>query len=221
MHPIQLRPEHPADHRAVEELTRDAFWNFYSPGCVEHYLTHILRSSPDFVEGLDYVAVRGDTVVGSILYTRANILLDNGGKQEVLCFGPLAVAPAVQRQGIGRQLINQTAQLARELGYAAILIYGDPDYYSRQGFVPAERFAIGSAEGAYIDSLQAMELRPGALAGCAGLFQESPSYQVDPDEVLRFDAAFPPKEQRSGLPSQERFAQLINQTKPRQIPGGR
>ena len=51
MHPIQLRPEHPADHRAVEELTRDAFWNFYSPGCVEHYLTHILRSSPDFVEG--------------------------------------------------------------------------------------------------------------------------------------------------------------------------
>ena len=67
MHPIQLRPEHPADHRAVEELTRDAFWNFYSPGCVEHYLTHILRSSPDFVEGLDYVAVRGDTVVGSIL----------------------------------------------------------------------------------------------------------------------------------------------------------
>ena len=30
MQPIQLRPEHPADHRAVEELTRDAFWNFYS-----------------------------------------------------------------------------------------------------------------------------------------------------------------------------------------------
>lgn len=108
MQPIQLRPEHPADHRAVEELTRDAFWNFYSSGCVEHYLTHILRSSPDFVEELDYVAVCGDTVVGSILYTRANILLDNGGKQEILCFGPLAVAPAVQRQGIGRQLINQT-----------------------------------------------------------------------------------------------------------------
>lgn len=221
MQPIQLRPERPADHRAVEELTRDAFWNLFSPGCVEHYLTHILRSSPDFVEELDYVAACGDTVAGSILYTRASILLDNGGKREVLCFGPLAVAPAYQRQGIGRQLIRRTAQLARELGYAAILILGDPDYYSRCGFVPAERFAIGTAGDVYLDSLQAMELQPGALSGCTGTFQESPSYEVDPEEARRFDESFPPRERRSGLPSQERFAQLVAQTKPRQAPGGR
>ena len=33
-----IRNETPADYRAVEELTRLAFWNVNMPGCDEHYL---------------------------------------------------------------------------------------------------------------------------------------------------------------------------------------
>ena len=160
MLPIELRPESPADFRAVEELTRNAFWNHHAPGCDEHYLAHILRESSDFVPELDYVAVHAGKVVGNIMYTRAKIVLDRGGEREVLCFGPLAVDPAFQGQGVGGALIERTKTLARELGYKAILIFGDPEYYSRFGFIPAERYGVGTSWGVYIISLQALELRP-------------------------------------------------------------
>ena len=31
-----IRLEQEKDHRAVEELVRDSFWNEYRPGCLEH-----------------------------------------------------------------------------------------------------------------------------------------------------------------------------------------
>ncbi len=215
MLPIELRPESPADFRAVEDLTRNAFWNHHAPGCDEHYLAHILRESSDFVPELDYVAVHDGKVVGNIMYTRAKIVLDRGGEREVLCFGPLAVDPAFQGQGVGGALIERTKTLAQELGYKAILIFGDPEYYSRFGFIPAERYGVGTSWGVYIISLQALELQPGALEDCAGYFQESGDYQIDPEASAAFDKGFPPKEKVSGLPSQERFQWIIQQTKPR------
>lgn len=33
---ITIRPETGDDYRAVENLTREAFWNVYRPGCLEH-----------------------------------------------------------------------------------------------------------------------------------------------------------------------------------------
>ena len=215
MLPIELRPESPADFRAVEDLTRNAFWNHHAPGCDENYLAHILRESSDFVPELDYVAVHDGKVVGNIMYTRAKIVLDRGGEREVLCFGPLAVDPAFQGQGVGGALIERTKTLAQELGYKAILIFGDPEYYSRFGFIPAERYGVGTSWGVYIISLQALELQPGALEDCAGYFQESGDYQIDPEASAAFDKGFPPKEKVSGLPSQERFQWIIQQTKPR------
>lgn len=215
MLPIELFPERPDHFRAVEELTREAFWNCNVPGCDEHYLAHILRDSPDFMPELDFVALHDGQVVGNIMYTKAKIILDRGGEKDVLCFGPLAVAPAFQKQGVGGRLVEHTKALARKLGYGAILILGDPDYYSRFGFVPAERYGIGTSWGVYIISLQAFELQPGALADCAGYFEESGSFQIDPAQAEAFDAGFPPKEKLSGLPSQERFQWIVAQTRPR------
>lgn len=43
---IQIRLEQPADYSEAEQVTREAFWNHYSPGCTEHYLLHVMRNSP-------------------------------------------------------------------------------------------------------------------------------------------------------------------------------
>lgn len=40
--PDLIRPETPADFRAVETLVRNAFWNVYRPGCMEHFVLHTL-----------------------------------------------------------------------------------------------------------------------------------------------------------------------------------
>ena len=46
---IKVRNEKESDYRTVEEITRKAFYNLYIPGCVEHYLVHIMRSHKDFI----------------------------------------------------------------------------------------------------------------------------------------------------------------------------
>lgn len=213
--PIDLRRETPADYREVENLTREAFWNRYAPGCDEHYLVHLLRDCPAFVPELDLVAVSQGRIVGSILYSRARILLDAGGELSVLTFGPLSVLPAFQRQGIGGRLIAGTADMARDMGEVAILIYGDPAYYSRHGFVAAERFGIGTRDGLYRASLQATELRAGALANAAGRFAEDGVFDLDPAESAAFDRAFPPKPKEENNDAQRRFRDILAMARPR------
>ena len=50
-----IRQEQPADFYVVENLTRDAFWNVYRPGCSEHYVLHCYRNHPDFIPELSLV----------------------------------------------------------------------------------------------------------------------------------------------------------------------
>ncbi|PZW68277.1 hypothetical protein C8E88_101819, partial [Fibrobacter sp. UWR1] len=50
-----IRQEQPADFSAVENLTREAFWNVYRPGCLEHYVLHCYRSNPGFIPELSLV----------------------------------------------------------------------------------------------------------------------------------------------------------------------
>ena len=51
---ITIRLETKEDYRKVEELTREAFWNVYRPGCMEHYVLHCYRDDPAFVPELDF-----------------------------------------------------------------------------------------------------------------------------------------------------------------------
>ena len=53
---VIIRSERPDDARAVENLVREAFWNVYRPGCLEHYALHRLRTHPAFIRPLDLVA---------------------------------------------------------------------------------------------------------------------------------------------------------------------
>lgn len=212
---LLLRQEKPADYRATEELTREAFWNLNTPACVEHYLTHILRDSESFVPELDLVALKGDQLVGNIIYTKAIIKKDDGSTQEVISFGPLAVLPAYQHQGIGSALIERTKELATQMGYTAILIFGNSEYYQRFGFKAAETYRIGTEWNTYVDALLALELVPNALANAAGVFIEDPAFNVDEAQVSAFDKTFVPKEKLEGLPSQLKFMEQVQKNKPR------
>lgn len=212
---VNLRPETPADYRTVEKLTREAFWNRHTPGCNEHYLLHILRDSAAFIRELDTVAVLDGEIVGNIVYTKAAILGDDGVRREVLSFGPISVLPELWAKGIGGALIRHTLARAKQLGYCAVLIYGDPEYYQRFGFVPAETFGIGSADNLYMYALQAMELQEGALAGSRGRFVEDTLFHIDNAAAAEFDKSFPQKALRDDLPYQERFRYISDISKPR------
>jgi len=212
---IIIRKEQEKDYREVEEITREAFWNHHTPGCDEHYLVHIMRKSPSFVRELDYVAVEDNRVVGNIMYIETYILGDNNRKHPVLCFGPISVLPEYQGKGIGSKLIEHTKIIAKDLGYKAILIFGDPEFYKRVGFISAEAYSIGTSWNTYAVPLLACELVTGALAGCRGRFFEGEIYEIDKEKAEAFDKNFVPKEEVSGLPSQKRFSELVSMNKPR------
>ncbi len=205
---ITIRLEQPADYRETEAVTREAFWNRYSPGCMEHYLLHIMRHSPHFVRELNFVAVADGKVVGSIAFMKAFIRSDDGKRHEVLTLGPIAVLPAFQCKGIGRMLIERACTEARKQGYRAILLCGDPLYYRKVGFTAAEDFGIRTSDNKYLAALQVCPLYDHALQGMRGRYFEDEAYTVDEADAVTFDRQFPPKEFVEDTPTQLRFKEL-------------
>lgn len=202
--PINIRQETPADYRAVEVLTREAFWNVYRPGCFEHYVIHRYRSRTDFVPELNLIASIGDKVVGHIMYARAEIRADNGTVVPILTFGPVSVSPEYQKAGIGSKLIRSSMEKAREMGAGAIALTGALDFYQSFGFVTGSSLDIHYAYEPLDEEVPYFlicELKPGFLANISGTYKDPEGYVVDENDVDEFDADFPPKEKKK-LPGQ-------------------
>ena len=210
MKELVLRLETEKDHLQVEALTREAFWNLHGPGCDEHLLIHHLRKSEYFVKDLDFVAILDNEVVGHIAYVETKIK-DVEKEYYILTFGPLSVLPAYHGKGIGTRLVEHTKPLARDMGYKAIVIYGDPNYYQRFGFKPSKVFNITNGAGKYPAALLVLELYPGALNGIKGIFDEDGVYQVDQSQLESFDEKFDGNKEKltDNRKSQLRFRELV------------
>ena len=101
MSKLIIRPETEDDYRNTETLTREAFWNVYRPGCMEHYVLHCYRNDPAFVPELDLVMVLDGEMIGQVIYVRSEIVCDDGRRVPIMTFGPIGIAPAYKRQGYG------------------------------------------------------------------------------------------------------------------------
>ena len=89
---ISIRNERIDDYETVERITREAFYNLYIPGCIEHYLVHIMREHEDFIPELDLVLELDGRVIGNIMYTKAKLTDGDGDTKEILTFGPVSRA---------------------------------------------------------------------------------------------------------------------------------
>ena len=114
---ITIRNEKEADYNKVEEITRKAFYNLYIPGCVEHYLVHIMRNHIDFIPELDFVLEKENEVIGNIMYTKSKLIDESGEEKQIITFGPVCILPQYQRMGYGKMLIEHSFQKAIEMGY--------------------------------------------------------------------------------------------------------
>ena len=201
---IIIRQETKADYRAVENLTREAFWNVYRPGCMEHYVLHRYRDDPAFVPELDFVMELDGEPIGQVIYVRSHIDADDGRKIPIMTFGPIGIAPAYKRQGYGKRLLDYSMEKAREMGTGALAITGNILFYGRSGFVPAKAKGIRYADDPAADYFLIRELIPGFLDGISGTYQDPEGYfvcQSDPEGFARLEATFPKKEKRK-LPGQ-------------------
>ncbi|HUE79983.1 MAG TPA: N-acetyltransferase [Sphingomicrobium sp.] len=118
---MTVRAADRADHAAIRDLLRAAF-----AGPVEADLVERLRADGD--TAIELIAEAGGRVAGHILFSPMQASF------RALALAPLAVAPEMQRQGIGAALIGSGHDRARQQGWDAIFVLGDPGYYARFGY---------------------------------------------------------------------------------------
>ena len=199
-----IRREKETDYFEVENLIRESFWNVYRPGCVEHYLMHLLRKSPDFVKELDFVMETDGRIIGQIAFVKACISEEGGKKTPVLTMGPICIANEYKRQGYGKALLDYSLEKAAVLGHGAVLIEGDVAFYGKCGFTFASRSGIkyhDLPDGADSSFFLCKELKDGYLDGVNGEYQTPSVYFVTEEAADEFDKNFPHKEKLK-LPGQ-------------------
>lgn len=192
-----IRLERPQEQRAVENVVREAFWNVYRPGCLEHYVMHRLREDDDFIPALDFVMERDGRLIGQAMCMKASILKDDGTALPILTVGPIGIVPECQRQGYGKALLDYTLTKATEMGFGAVCFEGNIDFYSHCGFTYASEYGIryhGLPEGEDASFFLCRELKAGYLRGVTGEYATPRGYFVDEAEAEEFDALFPAKE---------------------------
>ncbi len=193
---LNIRLETKDDYLKVEEVTREAFWNLYAPGCDEHYLCHILRDHKDFITELDYVAEVDGNVIASIMYTDSLLVSDDLEQVQIVSFGPLCVHPDYQRMGIGAALIEKTKSLVEKMNIPAIIIYGDPHNYCKHGFKNGIDYQVSNMDGEYPLGLLVLELQPGFFGRKKWKAKQSDVFKFDHEEAVEFDKNFKDKEKR-------------------------
>lgn len=74
--------------------------------------------------------------------------------------GPVSVRPERQRRGIGRQLIAQGLEELKNSGAAGCVVFGEPAYYGRFGFVSDPELWFASAPPGYFRRLAFRDTSP-------------------------------------------------------------
>ncbi|WP_421851862.1 GNAT family N-acetyltransferase [Oricola sp.] len=128
---FKIRDSQAGDIEALDRLYPDAF-----PEEDLVPLVHALLAGDQPV--LSLVATSGGEVVGHVVFTRCAVP-ECGGRAALL--GPLAVAPARQKAGIGSALIRAGHEKLAAEDVTQVLVLGDPAYYSRHGFAPERAVA--------------------------------------------------------------------------------
>ena len=139
---IIIRTEKKEEHREVENLVREAFWNVYRPGCLEHYVLNQLRDNPDFVPELDFVMLKDGKLIGQNIFMKAVIKADDGRNIPIMTMGPICIAPEFKRKGYGKILLDYSLEKAAEAGCGAVCFEGNIDFYGKSGFSYASDFGI-------------------------------------------------------------------------------
>ena len=133
-------------------------------------LVEEIRSKRFYLPELELIMVdENDEVIGYVNF--AQFHLDGRYENELLLLSPVAVKTELQRRHISRELIEYGFERAKELGYQAVIVEGNPMNYHSRGFVTSADFGITAHESVGLpapECLMVKELVPGGLKGIHG-----------------------------------------------------
>ena len=113
-------------------------------------------------------------IMGYAMFSRFHI--EGRYEDELLLLTPVAVKTELQRQHISKDLLEYGLKKARELGYKAVMVEGNPRNYNPRGFKTAADYGVLPGKTVHlprIECLMIQELIPGALAHIQGTVEYS------------------------------------------------
>jgi predicted N-acetyltransferase YhbS len=166
---VKIRQEQAHDYSEVYQLVKESFLT--ENHTEEPDYLNMLRTKPEFIPDLSLVAETEDgTVVGQIVVYQTKITYHNSQDTQ-LVVSPLSVSPKYFRRGIGSALLREGLKIALEMGYKAVFLWGNPDFYSKCGFVPSYKFNIfhKNFQERKVDFIMVYQLCENALEGKKGM----------------------------------------------------
>ncbi|AUH02225.1 N-acetyltransferase [Pectobacteriaceae bacterium CE70] len=157
-----VRVEIPVDAPGIDSLLRQAF-----PTGAEAELVRQLRENGQLTLGI----VATDDEGGVIGYAAFSpVTIENEDRQWV-GLAPLAVDERFRCQGLGEQLVYEGLDALNEFGYTAVVVLGNPAYYSRFGFVLAIEQQLRCRWPGTEKSFQVYPLADNHFEGTSGLVE--------------------------------------------------
>lgn len=159
------------------ELVENVFTQWESPqeGRFVRKLVEEIRSKPYYIPELELIMTdEEDNVIGYAMFSRFHI--EGKYERDLLILTPVAVKTELQRQHISKDLLEYGFKIARELGFKAVLVEGNPKNYASRGFQPSYLFGIEAGPMIKLpspDCLMIKELEPGALNNICGIVDYS------------------------------------------------
>ena len=152
----------------VEEVFTDS--ECEENGKLVRSLVEEIRGKRFYLPELELIMVdEQDSVIGYVNFSRFH--LDGKYEEELLLLSPVAVKTEFQRRHISKELIEYGFEKAKELGYKAVIVEGNPMNYRNRGFVTSAAFGITAHESVGLpapECLMVKELVPGGLTGIHG-----------------------------------------------------
>lgn len=126
---MKIRAEKKEDIQAIFDLTRQAFKNCPYSRQTEPFIINALRDANALT--LSLVCEKEGAVAGHIAFSPATL---SDHSQGWYILGPISVLPRLQKQGIGKALVQEGLRLLRSLNAEGCILVGDSNYYQRFGF---------------------------------------------------------------------------------------
>jgi predicted N-acetyltransferase YhbS len=84
------------------------------------------------IDALSFAAIdAAGTLLGTLQSWPVALESEDGARIVMTLVGPVAVAPKIQRAGIGKMLMEHLVEAAQMHGHQALVMIGDPEYYGR------------------------------------------------------------------------------------------
>ena len=157
-----IREETREDAADIRRLTQQAFEPMPFSSGTEPAIIEALRNEGQLT--LSLVAEDEGVIIGQITFSPVTVGGKHGGW---FGLGPVSVPPERQGERVGSQLIKRGLDVLKQDGAKGCVLIGDPNYYSRFGFINNTELYYGGLDRQFVQKLSfVLPERNGQLKYC-------------------------------------------------------